>query len=467
MRKALLGGVGIVAVASTAGLSLNAFSRGATPVAVESRLPNALDTIRENTFVDAIPVGGLTTDEAARQVRIWWEAEKLKKLTLTNPKLKGTLPQFKPSELGVTVDDAGTIAQLPLQGIVGGGETTMTQTFHPRFKPNDVEPKALQVAVTKALGKPTSARVTVVKGAFVRTPEISTAQFDQDKLFAAVTNAIYGKRDVTLPLKEGDKKVTDEDLKQITEVVAEFSTKFSARNRPRANNIKVATSKIDGLVLAPGERFSFNSTVGQRTIESGFKEAGVYVNGKHDTGVGGGICQVSTTLYNAALFSNMKIARRTNHSLPVPYVPIGRDATVNWGAQDLVLENNFDKPIAISATYVPGKLTFRILGQKQPGLEIKIERENLKSWKPAAKTVSDSSLPAGKKKVIEAGSTGYSCTTYRMVYENGELVKKEPLGRSTYSSSPAIVAVGTKAKAAPVVSNPPPIVVPPPAETTG
>jgi vancomycin resistance protein YoaR len=204
--------------------------------------------------------------------------------------------------------------------------------------------------------------------------------------------------------------------------------------------------------LAPGERFSFNETVGQRTVKAGFKEAGVYINGRHDTGVGGGICQVSTTLYNAALFSNMKIARRTNHSLPVPYVPVGRDATVNWGAQDLVLENNFDKPIALSATYTPGKLTFRVLGQKQPGLEVKIEREGLKSWAAPTKTVNDSSLAAGKRKVVESGSTGYSVNTFRLVFENGQLVKKEALGRSLYSSSARIIAVGTKSKPAPPVS---------------
>jgi vancomycin resistance protein YoaR len=452
MKKAFFG-VGIVAVASTAGLSFSAAS-------------HAKDTIRDNTFVNEIPLGGLTPEEAAKQVRIWWESEKIKPLKLETTKLKKPLPDLKPNALGVSIDDVATVAQLPLAGgLLGGGSENMEQNFKPKFKDNGIEPVLLEQAIAKLVPKPTPARVVLVKGAYVRTPETSTLKLDRDNLFAATTNAIYQNRSVAVPLTEGEKSVSDENLKKISQVVAEFSTKFSARNRPRANNIKIASSKIDGLVLAPGERFSFNGTVGRRTIESGFKEAGVYVNGKHDVGVGGGICQVSTTLYNAALFSNLKVVKRTNHSLPVPYVPLGRDATVNWGAQDLVFENNFDIPIAISSTYTPGKLTFRILGQKQPGIEVKIEREGLKSWKAPTKTIKDPSLAAGRRKVIESGSTGYSVNTFRLVYEDGQLLKREPLGRSYYSSSATVIAVGTKAKPAPaapaaVVPSTPPAVTP-------
>jgi vancomycin resistance protein YoaR len=433
MRKAFFA-VGFVAVASTAGLSLNAV--------------NEPDVIRANTFVGTLDLGGLTPEEAAKQMRIWWEAEKLKKLKLESARIAG-LPEMKPNDLGIAIDDVATVQQLPLQPLLGGGDDTLNQEFKPRYKPNGIAPTALISEVAKRAGKPKAATVRLVKGAYVRTPETSTVELDQEKLFAAVTNAIYQERAVTVPLKEGAKTVSDEDLKKIRQVVAEFSTKFSSRNKPRSNNIKLATEKIDGLVLAPGERFSFNGSVGQRTTKAGFREAGVYINGRHDTGIGGGICQVSTTLYNAALFSNMKVVKRTNHSLPVPYVPVGRDATVNWGAQDLVLENNFDHPIALSATYAPGKLTFRVLGQKQPGLEVKIEREGLKSWRAGTKTVKDSGLTAGRRKVVESGSTGYSVNTFRLIYENGQLVKKEPLGRSYYPGSATIVAVGTKAKPAP------------------
>lgn len=453
MKKALIG-FGLMAAAA-------AFGAGNRP-----------DVIQDGVRVGSIKVGGLSTDEAAKQIRIWWEGEKVKKLKVTTTRARKPLPDMKPSELGITIDDVATVQQLPLANSAGG---SMEQSFKPLFKSNGVDPAGLEKAIKEAIGGNSGPRVTLVKGAIVRTPGAGSLQLDRDVLPVAVANAIVNQRAVTIPLKETPSQFTEADLDQIKDVVAEFSTKFSARNRPRSNNIKLAAAKIDGVVLAPGERFSFNQTVGQRTLKGGFQLAGVYSNGKHDTGVGGGICQVSTTLYNAALFSNMKVVRRTNHSLPVPYVPVGRDATVNWGAQDLVLENNFSTPIAISSTYTPGKLTFRILGQKQPGMSVKIERTDLKSWSPSAKTVTDPKLPAGKRRVIDAGNTGYSVNTFRLVYQDGQLVKREPLGRSLYPSGSAIIAIGSKPKPvvpAPSVATPPatvpattPVTTPPPPTT--
>src|SRR5262249_4274073 len=159
---------------------------------------------------------------------------------------------------------------------------------------------------------------------------------------------------------------------------------------------------------------SFNGTVGRRTEKAGFQIAGVYKNGKHDFDVGGGICQVSTTLYNAALLDDLKIVERHNHSMPVAYVPLGRDATVDYGALDLEIANNSDHPIAINSEFHPGKLTFRILGKKDKSLDVKIESDGSQRWDPGTQLVSDPSLPAGKRKVIDKGSSGRQVSTYRL-----------------------------------------------------
>jgi vancomycin resistance protein YoaR len=196
--------------------------------------------------------------------------------------------------------------------------------------------------------------------------------------------------------------------------------------------------------LLPGEQFSFNGTVGRRTLKAGFKLAGVYKNGQHDTGLGGGICQVSTTLYNSALLADLPIRRRSNHSLPVPYVPLGQDATVDYGNLDLVFENSYPTPIAISSYYEPGRLTFRVLGQKQPGLSVKITRSRMEAHAAEVEHVRDPTLPAGVKRVVKPGSTYRRVATFRLVYMNGKLVKKEPLGHSIYGGMPRVVAVGTR-----------------------
>jgi vancomycin resistance protein YoaR len=134
----------------------------------------------------------------------------------------------------------------------------------------------------------------------------------------------------------------------------------------------------------------------------------------------------------------------------VAYDPLGRDATVNWGAQDLVLENNYETPIAVDSEYQTGKLTFRILGKKTPGLEVKIERSGIRTWSGGGtKTYLDPKLPPGTRKVMESGGVNKQVSTTRVVYMNGEVVKREPLGRSTYSGGMTVIAVGPRARSKP------------------
>ena len=223
---------------------------------------------------------------------------------------------------------------------------------------------------------------------------------------------------------------------------------ISRPQESRYSNIRLASSKLNGLVLLPGERVSFNDTVGRRTEKGGFKLAGVYKNGKHDVDVGGGICQVSTTLYNAALLADLKIVQRHNHSMPVPYVPLGQDATVDYGALDLQIQNNSTSPIAISSEYHPGKLTFRILGRKDPGLRVKILSDGKQRWDAGTLVVVDPALAPGQKKVVDKGASGQSIKTYRVVYRDGREIRKESLGLSYYKGGQKVIAVGQAAVAA-------------------
>ncbi len=141
------------------------------------------------------------------------------------------------------------------------------------------------------------------------------------------------------------------------------TTSFARSNRNRSNNIELATKACNGYIIKPGETFSFNTVVGKRTTERGYKEAGVYSNGQTDTGIGGGICQVSSTLFNAALESNMVITARRSHSLSVSYLPRGRDAAVSWGGPEFKFKNPHKFPVMIGTYYdKSGKLTMSILG---------------------------------------------------------------------------------------------------------
>lgn len=420
--------------------------------------------IAPNTYVGIVPVGGLEPAEAAKRLREWWEVKKRVPLKIDCPQIKKPLPDMTPGQLGLTLNDTASVAELPLRDFLGaasgalGQGTEQTQKFDVKYKPNGESLKVLESLVRDAVGKGRPARATYVDGQIKRETELTGLELKKDVLAPEVARALDNDLTVHLPVAEAPKHVSDTQLNSITDVVEAFTTHFPSRMISRNSNIKLASSKLNGVVLLPGERMSFNQTVGRRTIEGGFKEAGIYKNGKHDHGVGGGICQVSSTLYNAALISDLGIRSRHNHSMPVAYLPVGRDATVDYGALDLVIENTYQTPVAISSVYKNGALTFMVLGKKDPGLSVKIVTEGHKSWDRGVKVSQDKSLKPGRFRVTDKGSSGHSIFTYRLVYKDGKLVKREPLGRSFYPGAPRLIASNgpyPPSKAAIVAKTPP------------
>ncbi len=402
--------------------------------------------IRPNTSVGMVPVGGLTPEEAKRKLRIWWESEKHRELSIRlkendSKGLRSTGPK-----LGYALDDEASVRELPLEdlwhavGRVVRRDESPMQRFPIHFKRVQADTSFVAEFVRDALGSHRPARVRLKGGVLVREPEVGGAAVDWAGFADALHLCYLEGKDLVVPLAEAPKRVPDPELDKITDIVVSFNTRFPAHQRSRNANIALASGKIDGTVLMPGDVFSFNDTVGRRTIREGYKLAGVYRNGRHDIDIGGGICQVSGTLYNAALLANLGIRQRQNHSMPVPYLPVGRDATVDYGSVDLRFENTTGSPIAIASTYETGKLTFHVLGKKQPGFEVKLITSGHRSWGRGVKYVTDASLPVGKEKVIEKGSSGHSVFTHRVLFQDGKEVSRELLGKSHYGGGVRIIA---------------------------
>ena len=164
---------------------------------------------------------------------------------------------------------------------------------------------------------------------------------------------------------------------KLSYTLGSFSTVYNAGNYERSHNIALAAQKINGLVLMPGEQFSFNGVVGQRSAQTGFKTAKVYQGGEIVDGIGGGICQVSTTLYNAVLYADLKIVYRTNHSMPVSYVPSGRDATVSYGSIDFKFSNNQSYPVKLGCSASNGRLTCSVYGIKLQNKKVEITTQTV------------------------------------------------------------------------------------------
>ena len=194
------------------------------------------------------------------------------------------------------------------------------------------------------------------------------------------------------------------------DLLSEFSTKYAASNKNRTTNLILASKKINGTVLMPGETFSYNKVVGARTIAAGYKEAPIYVSGRVEDGIGGGICQITTTLYNAVLYANLDIVERSNHQFVPSYAGPSRDATVVYGAIDFKFKNNRDYPIKITCSVSGGIANFKIWGLKSDNdYEVQI-----------------TSRTTGKT------ATAIYSEAYKTLKKNGAVVSTTLLSKDTY-----------------------------------
>ena len=255
------------------------------------------------------------------------------------------------------------------------------------------------------------------------------------------------KEEYIIPLKITVPEKTIEDLGEeaFPDELSSYSTRYDPSNLNRSNNIEISAEKIDGTIIMPGETFSYNQTVGERTIAEGYKEAGAYAGGRVVQDVGGGICQTSSTLYNSALLANLEIVDRSNHQFLTSYVSAGRDATVSWGSIDFKFKNSREYPIKIEARAKNGVCEMSIYGIKEETeYEVEIE-SNVLSYIPyTTKYENDSSLAEGKEVVEQSGYNGCTSEAYRVLKLNGEVVSRTLLSKDTYDPMTRIIRRGTK-----------------------
>ena len=230
-----------------------------------------------------------------------------------------------------------------------------------------------------------------------------------------------------------------------------YSTPYKSYMRDRTHNLKLATDILNETVVMPGERFSLNEVIGPRLTERGYRDAPIFVDGEVEPSTGGGVCQVATTTYNAALLANLRIAERHHHSRPVDYAPTGRDATVYWGQYDLKFVNSLGHPILILAHLADSRVHVKILGSRDDDYEVELYRTGLSRIPHERKEVPDPELEVGKTKVEKPGRDGWRVTVHRRVERNGEVVKDERMHTDYYAPQTGIVHNGAK----------PPEVVPP------
>ncbi len=263
--------------------------------------------------------------------------------------------------------------------------------------------------------EPQNAHYQVVNGEVTVIKEAPGRYLNRKEASVLAPKVLEGEGVIYIPYYETDAQIKEGDLKEklFNAKLGSYQTTYYAGGN-RGKNVGIASSKINNAVLLPGEVFSFNDTVGPRSSANGFLPAEEYMNGQSVMGIGGGTCQVATTLYNAVLYSDLSIVSKLNHMFPVGYAPLGQDATVSDSGVDFKFANNTDYPIKLESVTGGGRITITVIGTARP-VEHKVKIENITSYVGADRSV----------------------RSYRYVYDpDGKQIRKDDLGKSYYMPHP-------------------------------
>lgn len=295
--------------------------------------------------------------------------------------------------------------------------------------------------------EPKNATINILNGNISVQNESDGKTINMEELDLRIKEALKSNssKTIQLGLETAKATITAEDLSKIKGPMGTYSSSYGTSALGRSTNIELATKSINGTILMPGEVFSFNDVVGDRSIERGYQEAGTYVGNKVEPGIGGGICQVSSALYRAAMRANLRSTERTNHSMVVGYMEPGLDATVSYGYLDYKFKNTYDFPLYIEGTTVGKVATYTIYGDPAAlnGKKYEMVNEIIEVYPPENKEVPDDTLPEGER-VAEGGAmTGYKVNSYQITYENGIEINRERISTDNYAKVDSIVKVGT------------------------
>ncbi|WP_371376734.1 VanW family protein [Sporomusa aerivorans] len=414
--------------------------------------PLFAQTVYAGVTIGNIEAGGKTREEIT-QLLITWQKDHQ-----TNPLLlsyETTTFRIEPENIDYTVDaeiTADAVWQFGREGPwwdrLKNIHKAQTEgwSIPPKVKYNETKLDSILVQLQDSVNRPPrNATLSLQTGGIIAEEE--GRQLDLDTLKNWIETALIRMDggSIVLPVMPVKPEITTYDLSKngIKELVAMYTTSFNTDDVNRTANVRLSAQKINGKLLYPGQTFSYNDTVGPREKSQGFKEAMEIINGEFVPGIGGGVCQVSSTLYNAVILAGLNIVERTNHSKPLAYVPLGRDATVVYNTLDFKFVNDSTSPVMIMAETVGNKLNVGIFGQRALDKNIDVVIASERAIQPAIVKKADPELAPGEKKVEKPGKPGYEVVVMRVIRDNyGNELKREVLSRDKYAPDNTIVRVG-------------------------
>lgn len=303
--------------------------------------------------------------------------------------------------------------------------------------------------------EPKNSKIVQENGKIVITEEEAGYGIDTEKLYESMTMAFYEMPTIhlSIPIKSIEPTITKEDNQLCCFVRSTFSTNVSDSTGNRKHNVSLALEKLNGLRVEPGQTISFNEMTGPHTKENGYKSAIVILNGQYTDGVGGGVCQASTTLYNALLKAGLQIDQVQKHTLPVKYVPLALDAMVS-GSSDLVFTNNLDHAITILTSHTTEDVTVKIIGEDMKDITYETRSELVRVLPHLGDKIIKDEKGLYKDKVLFEGEQyrlsyprqGYEVKAYLEKYQNGTMVESDCIRHVTYQPQQGTVVEGVEKK---------------------
>ncbi len=291
------------------------------------------------------------------------------------------------------------------------------------------------------------------KDVFLIAPHVVGKMVNRWQIYEDLVQRILNDQELCVNVKTNKiiPHVVTEDYQKYTHLRADFSTSIASSSADRKHNVKNALNSLNFVEVLPSETFSFNECVGRRTTENGYRQAKIIVGDEFIDGLGGGVCQVSTTLYNTALLSGLEIVEANKHSKQIAYVKHGFDAMVNFGSSDLKFKNNTNQKITIVTNYTSNSIRIRIFGEDMGDTSYALKNEILNVVEPQEIIKFDEQCEYTDKVIYEdesfylkRASKGMDVKSYRECYKNGELIKKELLRTDKFKVQDAIKIYGSK-----------------------
>ncbi|HBG5344657.1 TPA: VanW family protein [Clostridioides difficile] len=408
------------------------------------------EKIAKNTYVNGINIGKLTKSQAKQELSKKYKLENVE-FSYNDKSWKVESKDLNLStDLDKTVENAYNLNRK--SGFFGNLSKTISANFGKKsnlvvvinYDKNKL--KAEMEKIAKEIDVDVKDATLDISGEKVKViPDSDGLKMDISKSMENFENQTKkGKYKNELVVKATPAKVKKEQLANIDTNLGTYSTTFKTSQINRSINIKLATDSISNVLLMPGETFSFNKHTGKRSKENGYKSAPVIMEGEMEEDYGGGVCQVSSTLYNSVLYAGLEIVNVKNHTIPSSYVPKGRDATVADSGIDFLFKNNIKHPVYIK-NYVSGnQIVCNIYGSAEDKQNITISTKLDGVSQTTMKRVNDPTMPKGKEKVDKSGRNAYSVSTYRTFNDaNGKKIKTEKIANSYYPKKEGIILVGT------------------------